>query len=87
MLPVIVSNKRGGFVADLPQARFNVFDNGRRQEVAFFSNEDTPVTVGLVIDSSGSMKAKLPEVIVAATTFERKAIPRTRCSWSLSTTA
>ena len=76
VLPVIVSNKRGGFVSDLPQARFNVFDNGRRQEVALFSNEDTPVTVGLVIDSSGSMKAKLPEVIVAATTFERRSNPQ-----------
>jgi VWFA-related protein len=76
VLPVTVSNKRGGFVADLPQARFTVFDNGRRQEVAFFSNEDTPVTVGLVIDSSGSMRAKLPEVIVAASTFERTSNPR-----------
>jgi VWFA-related protein len=76
VVPVTVSNKQGGLVADLPQARFSVFDNGRRQEVALFSNEDTPVTVGLVIDSSGSMKAKLPEVIVAAATFKRKSNPQ-----------
>ena len=76
VLPVTVSNKQGGFVADLPQDRFVVFDNGRRQEVALFSNEDTPVTVGLVIDSSGSMKAKLPEVIIAAATFKRRSNPQ-----------
>lgn len=76
VLPVTVSNKQGGFVADLPQDRFVVFDNGRRQEVALFSNEDTPVTVGLVIDTSGSMKAKLPEVIIAAATFKRRSNPQ-----------
>ena len=75
VLPVTVSNRQGGFVADLPQHRFTVFDNGRRQEVALFSNEDTPVTVGLVIDTSGSMKAKLPEVVIAAATFMRRSNP------------
>lgn len=76
VLPVTVSNKQGGFVADLPQHRFTVYDNGRRQEVALFSNEDTPVTVGLVIDISGSMKAKLPEVVIAAATFMRRSNPQ-----------
>jgi Ca-activated chloride channel family protein len=76
VLPVVVSNKQGGFVADLPQQRFVVYDNGRRQEIALFSNEDTPVTVGLVIDTSGSMKAKLPEVVVAAGTFKRRSNPQ-----------
>jgi Ca-activated chloride channel homolog len=76
VLPVTVSNKQGGFVADLPQQRFLVYDNGRRQEIALFSNEDTPVTVGLVIDTSGSMKTKLPEVVVAAGTFKRRSNPQ-----------
>lgn len=76
VLPVTVSNKQGGFVADLTQQRFTVYDNGRRQEIALFSNEDTPVTVGLVIDTSGSMKAKLPEVVVAAGTFKRRSNPQ-----------
>jgi VWFA-related protein len=60
----------------MPQSRFTVYDNGRRQEVTLFSNEDTPVTVGLVIDASGSMKPKLPEVIVAAATFARQSNPQ-----------
>jgi VWFA-related protein len=76
VLPVAVSNKQGSFVADLPQQRFTVYDNGRRQEIALFTNEDTPVTVGLVIDTSGSMKAKLPEVVVAAATFKRRSNPQ-----------
>jgi VWFA-related protein len=76
VLPVTVSNRQGGFVADLPQSRFTVYDNGRLQEVALFSNEDTPVTVGLVIDASGSMKAKLPEVVITAATFKRRSNPQ-----------
>src|SRR3954468_19290681 len=66
VLPVSVSDRHGGFIPDLPRDRFLVYDNGRRQEVALFSNEDTPVTVGLVIDTSGSMRPKMPEVIIAA---------------------
>ena len=76
VLPVTVANRQGGFVADLPQHRFTVYDNGRRQEVALFSNKDTPVTVGLVIDTSGSMKGKLQEVVVAASTFKRRSNPQ-----------
>jgi Ca-activated chloride channel family protein len=65
VLPVTVSDKHGNFVPDLPRDRFLVYDNGRPQGITLFSNEDTPVTVGLVIDSSGSMGPKLPEVIIA----------------------
>jgi Ca-activated chloride channel family protein len=76
VLPVAVSDKRGNFVPDLPRDRFTVYDNGRQQQVALFSNEDTAVTVGLVIDSSGSMGPKLPEVIIATLTFARRSNPQ-----------
>jgi len=76
VLPVSVSDRHGGVIFDLPRDRFVVYDNGRRQEVALFSNEDTPVTVGLVIDTSGSMRPKMPEVIIAATTFARHSNPQ-----------
>jgi Ca-activated chloride channel family protein len=76
VLPVTVSDKHGNLVADLPRERFIVYDNGRSQSVELFSNEDAPVTVGLVIDSSGSMGPKLPEVIIAAMTFARRSNPQ-----------
>lgn len=75
VLPVVVHDKEGRLVADLERNRFNVYDNGRRQDVAFFTNEDTPVSVGLVIDDSGSMGAKLPYVRVATLAFARSSHP------------
>jgi Ca-activated chloride channel family protein len=69
VLPVTVTDRRGGFVSDLPRDHFAVFDNGRRQDVALFTNEDTPVSVGLVLDNSGSMRGKLGEVVAAALAF------------------
>jgi VWFA-related protein len=76
VLPVVVTDRQDRFVADLAQDRFVVLDNGRPQEIALFTNEDTPVTVGLVIDESRSMSPKLGEVIAAATAFARSSNPQ-----------
>jgi VWFA-related protein len=75
VLPVQVTDKRGAFIDDLSQEHFSVFDNGRPQDVAFFSNEDVPVSIGLVIDNSGSMRPKLPEVAAAALALARSSNP------------
>jgi len=75
VLPVIVSDKNGRFVSDLPQDRFSVFDNGRPQPVSLFTNEDVPVTVGIVMDISGSMGSKLPYVEAATIAFARWSNP------------
>ena len=75
VLPVVVTDKRGQFVANLDRERFTVYDNGRRVPVELFSKEDTPVTVGLIIDTSGSMRAKLGEVIAATLRFASSSHP------------
>lgn len=75
VLPVTVVDRQGAFVADMPRARFTVFDNGRPQPLEYFSNEDTPVTVGLVIDSSSSMRPKMGEVVAATVAFARSSNP------------
>jgi Ca-activated chloride channel family protein len=76
VLPVVViDDRRGGYITDLARDRFAVYDNGRRQTVALFTNEDSPVTIGLVIDNSGSMSRKMPEVIVGTTAFARSSNP------------
>src|SRR5438067_4518552 len=75
VLPVVVSAKHGTYISDLPRERFAVFDNGRRVAIDFFSNQDAPVTIGLVIDSSGSMGPKIGEVMAGAFAFARLSNP------------
>jgi Ca-activated chloride channel homolog len=75
VLPVIVKDKNGRYVSDLPRERFVVYDNARRMSIDLFTNEDTPVTVGLIVDSSGSMRSKVGEAIAAAMTFARSSNP------------
>src|SRR5689334_19912272 len=65
VLPVVVTDGQHRYVLDLPQDNFSVFDNGRRVPIELFSNEDTPVTVGLIVDASGSMRTKIGEVVAA----------------------
>ena len=76
VLPVVVTDKQGRYISDLPSDRFVVYDNGRRVPIDLFTNEDTPVTVGLIIDASGSMRAKLGEVVAASLTFARSSNPQ-----------
>jgi VWFA-related protein len=75
VLPVVVTDKDGRYISDLPAERFTVFDNGRRVPIEVFTNEDTPVTVGLIVDASGSMRPKIAEVIAASTQFARLSNP------------
>ena len=55
VLHVAVRDRHAGYVRDLPQNAFAVFEDGRPHPIDFFADDDTPVTVGLLIDSSGSM--------------------------------
>jgi Ca-activated chloride channel family protein len=75
VLPVFVTDRPDHYVADLSQDQFLVYDNGRAVPLAFFSNEDTPVTVGLVIDASSSMRRKVGDVVAAAAAFAQASNP------------
>jgi VWFA-related protein len=75
VLPVVVTDKQGKFVSDLTNDQFAVFDNGRRVPIEFFTNEDTPVTIGLVVDASGSMRGKIGEVVAATLAFAKSSNP------------
>lgn len=50
-----VTDESGRFVSGLNKEDFTVYDDGVRQEVTYFSNERVPVSLGLVLDASGSM--------------------------------
>lgn len=67
---------RKGYVSGLEQKAFHVIENRQRQQVSFFSNQDAPVTVGLLIDSSGSMGGNRDRVIAAAVAFAQNSNPQ-----------
>jgi Ca-activated chloride channel family protein len=75
VLPTTVLNKKGGYAADLRQENFDVFEDNVRQTVRLFRNDDIPVTAGLVIDHSGSMQRKMPDVLTAANVFVKFSNP------------
>ena len=76
VLHVTVKDHRGNIVSDLNQGDFHVYENGAMQQISYFSHNDIPVTVGLVIDNSGSMGPKRSEVIVAGLAFARSSNPQ-----------
>lgn len=62
-------------VQGLSADRFTVTDEGHAVAIQFFSADDVPATVGLVIDSSGSMRARRDDVTAAATAFASSSHP------------
>jgi len=54
-LRVSVTDKKGRSVPGLEQSSFTIYEDGVRQEVSFFSDQDVPSAVGIVLDVSGSM--------------------------------
>jgi Ca-activated chloride channel family protein len=69
VLSVTVVDRHGAVVPGLTAEHFRVYDNGQPQAIEFFTNEDIPATIGLVIDSSSSMRGRRKEVTAAATAF------------------
>jgi Ca-activated chloride channel family protein len=52
---VTITDQYGRFVSGLPQSAFSIFDDKQPQEITFFSDEDAPVSLGIVFDLTGSM--------------------------------
>jgi len=76
LLDVSVKDTNGGFVSGLTQDQFKVYEDGKPQDISQFANADVPVTVGLVIDESGSMRPKRPDVLTAALEFIHDSNPQ-----------
>ncbi len=73
VLPVTVTDAHGHHVAGLTASNFRVLDDGRLSSIATFLGGEIPVTIGLVVDHSQSMRSKLPAVNAAASAFARLA--------------
>jgi Ca-activated chloride channel homolog len=63
-------------VSGLEKNDFQVYEDGVLQSIKYFSHQDVPVTVGLVIDDSGSMWPKRADVIAASLAFARSSNPQ-----------
>jgi len=59
LVPITVVDRRGAVVNGLPSAAFTLTENGVRQQIQSFSEEDVPVSLGIVLDLSGSMRRVL----------------------------
>ena len=66
VLPTTVVDARGHFVDGLHEDNFRVSEDHVPQKISVFKREDIPVSMGLVIDDSGSMRDKRPQVNAAA---------------------
>ena len=53
-----VTDRRGRFVADLDRDDFRIYDDGAPQAITHFSRERVPVSLGIVLDTSGSMEGE-----------------------------
>jgi Ca-activated chloride channel family protein len=76
VLHALVRNKRGELVTTLPQDAFTVYENGKPQTIALFHRDDVPVSLGLLIDDSGSMRRLRAKVEAAALACVRASNPR-----------
>ncbi len=75
-LHLTVTDHKGRALSGLAQDSFHVYEDGTLQNIKYFSQEDIPVTVGLVIDNSGSMARKRADVLAAALAFARASNPK-----------
>lgn len=73
---VTVTDAKGRSVKGLSKGDFRITEAGQEQPIQFVRPEDTPATVGLVIDNSGSMRRKRSDVIDAALAFAESSNPQ-----------
>jgi Ca-activated chloride channel homolog len=75
VLRATVRDHKGGPISGLTKENFQVYVDRIPQQIESFSHDDVPVTIGLVIDNSGSMRSKHPDVVAAAMAFVRSSNP------------
>jgi VWFA-related protein len=76
VLHTTVLDDRQRFADGLKQENFRIFEDKVEQKLSVFKREDVPVSMGLVIDNSGSMREKRPRVNEAALTLVQASNPR-----------
>jgi len=75
LIPVHVTTSGGASVTGLKKEDFELFEDGVRQTITHFSQDDAPVSAGVLLDVSGSMRNKMAKASEAATGFFKFANP------------
>jgi Ca-activated chloride channel family protein len=76
LVPVTITDSLNRLVVGLAQDNFQVFDGKKNQPIKHFSSEDTPVSLGIILDVSGSMKEKMDRAREAVMRFCHDANPQ-----------
>lgn len=74
-VPVTVLDRNGRYVPQLRREQFRIMENGVEQKIAYFATTDSPFTVILLIDTSGSTQWRLDDIQDAAISFVSKLKP------------
>jgi VWFA-related protein len=75
-LHVSVLDKNGKLITDIPEAAFKVYENAIEQPIKVFRREDVPVSMGIIIDNSGSMRDKRAKVAAASLALVKASNPQ-----------
>jgi Ca-activated chloride channel homolog len=76
LLHATVVDDKQHIVTDLDRNAFTIFEDGKPQNIISFHHEDIPVSIGIVIDNSGSMREKRAKVNQAALNLVRSSNPQ-----------
>ena len=69
---VTVTDPNGAYVTDLQKQDFKLYMDGQQRPIEFFRQDlNTPVSIGIMVDTSGSMQPKIPQARAAISEFLR----------------
>jgi len=75
VLHATVTDSTGKVITDLPRSAFTVYENGVEQPIKIFRREDVPVSMGIVVDNSSSMRDKRAKVAAASMALVKASNP------------
>ncbi len=76
LVPVTITDQSDRVITGLDKQNFKIYENKRQQEIQHFSSEDVPISVGIILDTSGSMKSKMARAKEAVQEFCKAANPQ-----------
>jgi len=75
LLHASVVDKSGKLLTNIPQSAFKILEDGVEQPIRLFRREDVPVSMGIIVDNSGSMTSKRTRVAAAALEMVKQSNP------------
>jgi Ca-activated chloride channel family protein len=75
-LSVTVTDASGPYVTDLTPDQVSIFEDGVRQDIAYFNGKNVPIALALLLDTSASMEDKMATAKEAAVGFARRVRPQ-----------